>query len=262
MIHAYSPTYIYTCITYIYNYPHTYMNTYLHVYIHTQLYGRTTAVSWPTNMDQSYQEYMDYSFNADAYTSRHLFIHEKTHFFWGRKWTDSLKQEWEGLGGWEREESTAHGWVTKRSTPFVSGYGSRNSPDEDMAESMAAYILHPSLLQARSQRKYDFFVKNLMKGTRYVEKPEVPFTVVNVAPYYRLPGQVKHVNIKVLGGATEDKKVSVEMLVDPGQGWHSPNHVVVELSGPTSGFHSLTLTKREGYIPPVRLLAVCMHVCV
>jgi hypothetical protein len=47
------------------------------------LYGPTTAVSWPTNLDESYQEYMDYSFNNDGYTSRHLFIHEKTHFFWG-----------------------------------------------------------------------------------------------------------------------------------------------------------------------------------
>lgn len=54
------------------------------------LYGGTTAVSWPTNLDQSYQEYMDFSFNSDAYTSRHLFIHEKTHFFWGRKWTQKV----------------------------------------------------------------------------------------------------------------------------------------------------------------------------
>lgn len=157
------------------------------------------------------------------------------------------------------ETDTAHGWVTKRSTPFTSGYGSRNSPDEDMAESMAAYVLHPSLLQARSEKKYDFFVKKLMKGVRYTENAQVSFSVPNKAPYYRLPAKVKHVSISVEGGSEDDKQVSIEMLLDPGEGWHSPNHVEVALSGPSSGSHTLKLSKKKGYEPLVRFSSY--HAC-
>jgi len=215
------------------------------------LYGSTTAVSWPTNLDQSYQEYMDFSFNADGYTARHLFIHEKTHFFWGREWSDKLKEDWEKLGGWEREQGTSHGWVTKRSTPFTSGYGSRNSPDEDMAESMASYVLHPNLLRARSEKKYDFFVKTMMAGRRYTEQPDVGFQVGSDSDegYFGLPARVKHVSIKVVGGQDDDKDVLVEMLMDPGMGaWHSPSHVEVALSGPDSGSHTLQLKRDAGWV--------------
>jgi len=76
------------------------------------------------------------SFNKDGYTSRHLFIHEKTHFFWGRHWSKALKDEWEEQGKWH-DKHHKHGggtWGTPMTTAFSSDYGASNNPDEDLAE--------------------------------------------------------------------------------------------------------------------------------
>ena len=208
------------------------------------LYGATTAVSWPTNLDQSYQEYMDYSFNNDGYTSRHLFIHEKTHFFWGRHWSDSLKQGWEQVGAWKEEQRRRRhllSWGTPTTTAFSSDYGASNNPDEDLAECMAAYVLHPVLLQARAPEKAAYINKNIARGVRHLERPEVTWQVANDSPYRRYPASLSRVDIRVKGGPEEDKEVDVKMLVDVGQGWHSPVHATVSLVGPSGGSKTLEL---------------------
>eukprot|EP00292_Cryptomonas_paramecium_P033631 CAMPEP_0113730088 /NCGR_PEP_ID=MMETSP0038_2-20120614/42961_1 /TAXON_ID=2898 /ORGANISM="Cryptomonas paramecium" /LENGTH=376 /DNA_ID=CAMNT_0000662103 /DNA_START=374 /DNA_END=1501 /DNA_ORIENTATION=+ /assembly_acc=CAM_ASM_000170 len=139
-------------------------------------YGSTTGVSWPANRDVSYQEYMDFSFNSDAYTSRHLFLHEKTHFFWARSWSEQLRQEWGALGSWTQPQTGGDpantgdtGWFTASSTAFISDYGAGNNPNEDMAEDMAAYVLHPRLLRARAPTKFDFIRQRIMGGVHYLE---------------------------------------------------------------------------------------------
>ena len=204
------------------------------------LYGSTTAVSWPTNLDQSYQEYMDYSFNNDGYTSRHLFIHEKTHFFWGRHWDRSLKEDWERVGAWT-EQDEAGVWETPITTAFSSDYGASNNPDEDLAECMAAYVLHPVLLQARAPDKNEFIAKRIANGVRHLERPDVTVDVPNDSPYRRYPASLKKVDIRVTGGPAEDKQVDVMMMVDVGRGWHSPVHALVSLAGPSGGSKSLEL---------------------
>ncbi|MGB1602237.1 MAG: hypothetical protein ACPIOQ_56435, partial [Promethearchaeia archaeon] len=204
------------------------------------LYGSTTAVSWPTNLDQSYQEYMDYSFNNDGYTSRHLFIHEKTHFFWGRHWDRSLKEDWERVGAWT-EQDEAGVWETPITTAFSSDYGASNNPDEDLAECMAAYVLHPVLLQARAPDKNEFIAQRIANGVRHLERPDVTVDVPNDSPYRRYPASLKKVDIRVTGGPAEDKQVDVMMMVDVGQGWHSPVHALVSLAGPSGGSKSLEL---------------------
>jgi len=204
------------------------------------LYGPTTAVSWPTNLDQSYQEYMDYSFNNDGYTSRHLFIHEKTHFFWGRHWSESLKEGWEGVGAW-KDKDGAGTWGTPTTTAFSSDYGASNNPDEDLAECMAAYVLHPVLLQVRAPDKHAYIKKNIARGVQYLERPEVTFKVANDSPYRRYPASLSRVDIHVKGAPEEDKEVDVKMLVDTGEGWHSPVHAEVSLAGPSGGSKTLEL---------------------
>ena len=204
------------------------------------LYGATTAVSWPTNLDQSYQEYMDYTFNNDGYTSRHLFIHEKTHFFWGRHWSDSLKQEWEDVGKWQDKDG-AGTWGTPTTTAFSSDYGASNNPDEDLAECMAAYVLHPVLLQARAPQKNEFIANRIARGVSHLERPDVTVQVPNDSPYRRYPASLKKVSIHVDGAAEEDKKVDIEMLVDVGKGWHSPVHAEVSLMGPSGGSKAIDL---------------------
>jgi hypothetical protein len=204
------------------------------------LYGSTTAVSWPTNLDQSYQEYMDYSFNNDGYTSRHLFIHEKTHFFWGRHWRDSLKQEWEQTGKW-RQQGAEGEWGTSTTTPFASDYGASNNPDEDLAECMAAYVLHPLLLQARAPAKADFIATHIARGVRYLERPDVTVHVPNDSPYRRYPASLTQVKIRVSGAPTAEKEVDVQLLLNVGHGWHSPVHAEVSLAGPSGGHKLLNL---------------------
>jgi len=203
-------------------------------------YGATTAVSWPENQPVSYQEYMDYSFNQDGYTSRHLFIHEKSHFFWAKQFDTQLKERWEAAGRWAETRNTGE-WMTPRTTSFSSDYGASNNPDEDMAECMAAYVLHPTTLQARSPKKDQFLADDVFKGVRYVEQPELAFEVDNDEPYLRYPAAVKHVSINAAGSPADDKDVKIEMLVDVGRGWHSASHAEVSLSGPTSGSKTITL---------------------
>eukprot|EP00960_Hanusia_phi_P074820 768320-Hanusia_phi.AAC.18 len=202
-------------------------------------YGPTTAVSWPTNMDNSYQEYMDYSFNNDGYTSRHLFIHEKTHFFWGRMWDDQMKKDWEAAGSWKEKGNDF--WMTDQTIPFASDYGASNNPDEDIAECMAAYVLHPMLLQARAPVKEEFIRKHIMRDTRYLERPIFTFDIDNREPYRRYPPSVNHIDIRVEGDPNDDKTVEMKMLVDVGHGWHSPIHAEVTVSGPNGGSKTLNL---------------------
>ena len=70
----------------------------------------------------------------------------------GRHWSDSLKQEWYDVGKWKDKDGSGH-WGTPLTTAFSSDYGASNNPDEDLAECMAAYVLHPVLLQARAPEK-------------------------------------------------------------------------------------------------------------
>mmetsp|Transcript_12799 Transcript_12799/g.28758 ORF Transcript_12799/g.28758 Transcript_12799/m.28758 type:complete len:860 (-) Transcript_12799:8-2587(-) len=206
------------------------------------MYGATTAVSWPENQETSYQEYMDYSFNQDGYTARHLFIHEKSHFFWAKQFDTELKEGWQSAGKWEQEKQSYGSWMTSRTTSFSSDYGASNNPDEDMAECISAYVLHPTTLQARSPGKDKFLADKVFEGVRYVEQPELTFSVANEEPYLRYPAAVKHVAITCTGSPAEDKDVKIEMLVDVGQGWHSPSTAEISLAGPTSGSKTVTLT--------------------
>ena len=45
--------------------------------------------------------------------------------------------------------------MTESSTAFVSDYGAGNNPNEDLAEDLASYVLHPRLLMvSKSYRLY------------------------------------------------------------------------------------------------------------
>jgi len=223
-------------------------------------YGSTTAVSWPENRDESYQEYMDYSFNQDGYTSRHLFVHEKSHFFWARHWDTQLKEDWEAVGDWAKNAQYSEDWMTPQTVEFSSDYGASNNPDEDIAECLSAYVLHPMRLQARAPKKHAFLRDQVAHGVQYVEEPSVLFAVENSDGYYRYPAAVKRLEIKVAGRPEDDKQVDVTMLVDVGQGWHSASHAEVQLSGPSGGRKTIKLETKEGAEPDAaNLVAMTYH---
>ena len=108
------------------------------------LYPQAPAVAWPA---AGYIEFMESAFNSPSihYTHR-LIVHEKAHFLWEHTFPASLKQAWSELGEWYQTDSGE--WRTKQQTQFVSSYAHGINPNEDMAESVAYYILNPDKLRS------------------------------------------------------------------------------------------------------------------
>jgi hypothetical protein len=98
-------------------------------------------------------------------------------------------------------------WASCSTTQFVSPYAAQNNPNEDFAESVAAFMLNPDLLRSRALPKYEFIRDRLMQGAIYLSKirQDLTFEVLNLYPDYVYPGKIKSIEIKVSGAPNEDK---------------------------------------------------------
>ena len=107
----------------------------------------------------------------------------------------------------------ADGWSTTKQTEFVSAYAHGINPDEDMAESIAFYIVNPDKLRSRSPAKYEFIQNRIMHGTRYISKirEDLTFEVYNLYPDVVYPGRIIRVDIQVDGKPEEDKRITIEL---------------------------------------------------
>ncbi len=97
--------------------------------------------------------------------------HEKSHFLWAHLFPDQLKQDWIKLGGWYKNPESESGWSTnKKRKEFVTDYAYKKNPNEDMAESLAHYLVKPDRLRACCLAKYDFIHERIMLtyGARYM----------------------------------------------------------------------------------------------
>ena len=105
------------------------------------------------------------------------------------------------------------GWSTTKQTEFVSAYAHAHTPDEDMAESIAFYIVNPDKLRSRSPAKYEFIQNRIMHGTRYISKirEDLTFEVYNLYPDVVYPGRIIRVDIQVDGAPEADKKITIEI---------------------------------------------------
>lgn len=102
---------------------------------------------------------------------KRLFAHEKTHFLWTHLFNNKLKEDWIKLGGWYEDKDNEKGWSThKKRTEFVTDYAFEINPDEDMAESLAYYLVYPDRLRACNMAKYNFIHERIMQayGSRYI----------------------------------------------------------------------------------------------
>ena len=100
--------------------------------------------------------------------TRRIIAHEKAHFLWAYVFNRELKLDWAKLGGWYREGTSESGWsTTKDRSAFVSDYASEKNPNEDMAESIANYLLSPHKLRSCCPEKYEFIHRTLLM---YVER--------------------------------------------------------------------------------------------
>ena len=101
--------------------------------------------------------------------TRRIIAHEKAHFLWTYVFNRELKLDWAKLGGWYREGTSESGWsTTKDRSAFVSDYASEKNPNEDMAESIANYLLSPHKLRSCCPEKYEFIHNRIM--LLYVER--------------------------------------------------------------------------------------------
>ena len=91
--------------------------------------------------------------------------------------------------------------------------------NEDMAESIAYYIVNPDKLRSRSPAKYKFIQNRLMRGTRYLSRirKDLTFQVYNLYPDVVYPGKIVRVDIKVRGAPQEDKTVTIEIEIHGGK---------------------------------------------
>ena len=175
------------------------------------LYPTAPAVAWP---DSRYVEFMESAFKGSSEDYMHrLILHEKAHFLWTHLFDDRLKEDWIELGGWYEDASSSSGWYTTKSAEFVSAYAHAVNPNEDMAETIAYFVVNPDRLRARSQAKYEFVRDRIMQGDIYVAliREDLTFEVYNLFPDYVYPGKIRAVDITVEGAPHEDKTLTVEV---------------------------------------------------
>ena len=175
------------------------------------LYPGAPAVAWTGS---GYIEFMEHAFNRSSILSVHrLIIHEKAHFLWAYLFGDQLKEDWIELGGWYPDANEPDGWSTTKQTEFVSAYAHGKNPNEDMAESIAYFVINPDKLRSRSPGKYEFVRDRIMQGSFYISKirEDLTFEVYNLYPDYVYPGKIRRVDIEVTGAPEEDKKVRIEI---------------------------------------------------
>ena len=156
------------------------------------------------NTGAGYIEFTDEAFiDGITHDTQRIILHEKAHFLWSYLFEEQLKADWIELGGWYYEDGR---WLTTNQTEFVSDYAHGENPNEDMAESIAYYIVTPDKLRSRSPAKYEFIQNRIMHGTRYISqiRQDLTFVVYNLYPDYVYPGEVIRVDVTV-GGDSEGK---------------------------------------------------------
>ncbi len=164
------------------------------------------------NTGAGYIEFTEHAFiDGITHDTQRLILHEKAHFLWDYLFEEQLKADWIELGGWSYEDGR---WKTTNQTEFVSDYAHGVNPNEDMAESIAYYIVTPDKLRSRSPAKYEFIQNRIMHGTRYISqiREDLTFVVYNLYPDYVYPGEVVRVDVTVEGTPERQKKVEIKIV--------------------------------------------------
>jgi hypothetical protein len=177
------------------------------------MYSQAPAVSWP-GLEAGYIEFMETAFSGSSleHTQR-LILHEKSHFLWARVFPEETRDEWIRVGRWTEDPEANGGWSTSLTTEFVSAHAHLINPDEDLAESLAWFVIDPEKLESRSPAKYSFVRDAIMDGRRYLSRlrEDLVFQVDNEVPDYTYPGVVERVEVSVQGAPREDKLATVEI---------------------------------------------------
>ena len=177
------------------------------------IHKQAPAVSWPS-LDAGYIEFMERAFTGSSLEHmQRLILHEKAHFLWARVFPEDVKRSWIELGQWREDPASRSGWSTPLTTEFASAYAHLLNPDEDMAESLAWYVVDPDKLASRSPAKHAFVRDQIMEGRQYISRlrDDLVFQVENETPDYSYPGPVESVEVVVQGEPEEDKLATVQI---------------------------------------------------
>jgi hypothetical protein len=212
------------------------------------LYPNAPAVSWAVT-NPGYIEFMESAFSDYDYLHR-LIIHEKAHFLWTHLFSSEIKDEWTRLGGWHQDKKAASGWATTKTTEFVSAYAHQQNPDEDMAESIAYFVINPDKLKSRSLPKYEFIRDRIMEGNIYIPTihEDLTFDVLNLYPDYIYPGKIIRVDISILGKKNEDKHATVEIELSGREEFEGAKSAYFRLISEQGTYHDVTLLPVDGKI--------------
>ncbi|MBI5698334.1 MAG: hypothetical protein HZC29_07645, partial [Thaumarchaeota archaeon] len=210
------------------------------------LYPNAPAVSW-TTVNPGYVEFMESAFKDDDYLHK-LIIHEKSHFLWERLFSSEIKDDWIKIGGWHQDKKTISGWATTKTTEFVSAYAHQYNPDEDMAESIAYYVINPDKLKSRSVPKYEFIRDRIMEGNIYIPtiREDLTFDVLNLYPDYIYPGKIIRVDISVTGAQNEDKYGIIEIELSGKEKFEGAKSAYFRLVSEQGTYRDVTLLPIDG----------------
>ena len=205
-------------------------------------YREAPAIAW-TGLNTI--EFLEKAFKNQALHSiQRLILHEKAHFLWEYTFDQTLRNDWTQLGGWFKDPSASSGWSTVLTTEFVSAYAHAKNPDEDMAETIAAYVTNPDLLRNRSYRKFEFIRDRVMHGTQYLARirEDLTFQVYNLFPDFNYPGKIKKVRVNVNGSPLEDKVVEIEIELETfGNPQNGANNAFLRLVSEVGTFRDMWL---------------------
>lgn len=214
-------------------------------------YPEAAAVAWPRgSSSDSYIEFMDKAFISQSESDAHrLILHEKAHFLWSNLFSQELKESWIEVGNWFETTEAGSGWATNDTTAFVSAYAHGKNPNEDMAESIATYVLNPNRLISRAKKKFDFIEKRIMNGYRYISvfRDDLTFEVLNLFPDYDYPGKIRRVEVQAEGDGTQDKTVTITIeLMDKEGIKDGAEYAFTRITSPNDTFKDLYLNPVDG----------------
>ena len=213
------------------------------------LYQNAPAVSWPL-VNPGYMEFMESAFTVEDDYLHKLIIHEKSHFLWEHLFSDNLKNDWINLGGWYRDNHSKSGWATHKTTEFVSAYAHLVNPDEDMAESIAHFVINPDKLKSRSVPKYEFIKDRIMEGNIYIPtiRKDLTFDVFNLYPDYIYPGKIIRIDILVDGKKNENKYGTIEIELSGKDKFQGAKSAYLRLLSEQGTYKDITLLPVGGEI--------------
>jgi hypothetical protein len=207
------------------------------------LHPSAPAVSWPS-LSPGYIEFMERAFTDPLleHTQR-LILHERAHFLWTKVLSDTFKQRWAETGDWHEDAQSTTGWSTGHTTGFVSAHANAVNPVEDMAESLAYFVISPDMLRSRSLEKYELIRDAVMESNLYLShiREDLTFEVDNLDPDYIYPGRIESVIVTVDGAAQEDKTVTIQLELNSARQLDLAERAVMRLSSDVGTFVDLHL---------------------